>query len=68
MRMHLKILIQIFGDPHTWFIGAGIGIAFTPEMAHNAAEYVKLYCAIIGALIITASGLHKWIKFRKEKK
>lgn len=67
MRMHFKILIQIFGDPHTWFVGVGIGIVFTPEMAHNATEYIKLYAAIIGALIITASGLHKWFKYRKTK-
>lgn len=68
VETHAKVLCSICVDPHSWVAMVGFGVIFTPEMAHDATEYIKLYAAIVGALIITASGLHKWIQFRKEKK
>lgn len=64
--MHLKIFIQIFGDPHTWFAGGGVLMATVP-IVDGATEIVKLLAAIAGLAVVVLSGYHKYLQIKKEK-
>lgn len=65
--MLTKILAHIFHDPHTLFALFGIGVALTPEAIETATLYVKLYSVVVGALIVTITGIHKIIVYKKGK-
>lgn len=67
MRMHFKILIQIFGDPHAWFAGGGIALVTLPTLA-DAGEVVKFFTICGGFVIVILSGLHKWILIKRDMK